>query len=188
MQGWPRSGQPVKRWHDIKQSGDFDWGYMKQLTSTFDFKAMSDDGLLGLRAELHAELKKRGIARSVGQMAEHHAIRYYNSTPGRPNLLAAPVGTANVDALSRRGERYSIKGVVDAKKTGTIYPDNIDPDKQLFEYIIVVKMRQDWSLESIYEFTWQQFLDCRSWDKRMSAWYIGLSIRTLATAERFPSL
>lgn len=158
---------------------------MDELPSTLDFEVMSDDHLLRLRAELHAELKKRGIARSVGQMAEHHAIRYYNETPGRPNLLAAPVGTANIDALSRRGERYSIKGVVDAKKTGTVYPDTIDPDKQLFEYIVVVKMRQDWSLDSIYEFTWKQFLDYRSWDSRMNAWYIGLSIKTLAAAERF---
>lgn len=161
---------------------------MKELPSTFDFGAMTDDQLLRLRAELHAELKKRGIARSVGQMAEHHALRYYNQTPGRPNLLAAPVGTANVDALSRRGERYSIKGVVDAKKTGTVYSDSIDPDKQLFEYMIVVKMHQDWSLDSIYEFTWKQFLNCRSWDKRMNAWYLGLSVKTLATAERFPPL
>jgi len=30
---------------------------------------------------------------------------------------------ANVDALSRRGDRYSIKGVLDSKKTGTVYPD-----------------------------------------------------------------
>ena len=49
-------------------------------------------------------------------------------TPGRPNVQTAPTGTQNVDALSWRGDRYSIKGVLDRHKTGTIYPDSDERD------------------------------------------------------------
>ena len=44
-------------------------------------------------------------------------VRYYNSTPNLPNLQAAPVGTENIDAISRAGKRYSIKTVT-GKTTG----------------------------------------------------------------------
>ncbi|MFN3878066.1 MAG: hypothetical protein ACK4MH_06790 [Brevundimonas sp.] len=143
----------------------------------------SDANLRLLRAALDAEMKRRGLATNVGQMAEELAIGFFNGTAGRPNLLAAPVGTANVDALSRRGERYSIKGILNARKTGTVYPDADDPEKQLFEYLLIVKMDREWSLEAIYEFDWKMFVQLRSWDKRMGAWYLGAAARTLANAK-----
>jgi hypothetical protein len=152
-------------------------------TSPANFLSDFEDAdLIKLRAALDVEMKRRKIAISVGQMAEELAIQHFNSTSGRPNLVAAPIGTANVDALSRKGERYSIKGICNAKKTGTIYPDSDDPDKQLFEYLLIVKMTRDWSLEAIYEFNWKTFSESRSWDKRMNAWYVGASNKTLAKA------
>jgi hypothetical protein len=144
---------------------------------------LEDFDLIKLRAALDVEMKRRKIAISVGAMAEELAIQFFNRTSGCPNLLAAPTGTANVDALSRKGERYSIKGICNAKKTGTIYPDADDPKKQLFEYLLIVKMSRDWSLEAIYEFNWQAFCERRSWDKRMNAWYVGASNKTLAKAK-----
>lgn len=146
---------------------------------------MGKDELIKLRAALDVEMKRRKLAVSVGQMAEELAIQFFNRTTGCPNLLAAPPGTANVDALSRKGERYSIKGICHAKKTGTVYPDKELPDKQLFEYLLVVKMNREWSLEIIYEFDWQTFCAVRSWDKRMSSWYIGASSRVLSQARRY---
>ncbi|MBY5725225.1 hypothetical protein [Rhizobium leguminosarum] len=144
--------------------------------------SLSDLDLLRLRARVAAELKKRGLALNVGQVAESLAIATYNATPGRANLQPAPTGTQNVDALSRRGDRYSIKGVLDARKTGTVYPDREDPDKQLFEYLIVVRIDADWQLVALYEFDWKTFCEVRSWDRRMNAWYVGLSAKTLARA------
>ncbi|KRB49153.1 hypothetical protein ASE04_18400 [Rhizobium sp. Root708] len=143
---------------------------------------LSDLDLLRLRARVAAELKKRGLALNVGQVAESLAIATYNATPGRANLQPAPTGTQNVDALSRRGDRYSIKGVLDARKTGTVYPDREDPDKQLFEYLIVVRIDADWQLVALYEFDWKTFCEVRSWDRRMNAWYVGLAAKTLARA------
>jgi hypothetical protein len=150
-----------------------------------ELSSFDDATLLRLRAALHGELKRRGLALSVGQVAEKLAIDYFNSTPGCPNLREAAVGTANVDAISRRGERYSIKGVLDARKTGTVYPDSDQPDRQLFEYLLIVQLRPDWSLEAIYELDWPSFVRCRSWDRRMSAWYVGLAAKTLAQAKRY---
>lgn len=147
--------------------------------------SLSDVELLRLRAAVAAELKRRGLACNVGQVAESLAIAFYNGTPGRPNLQPAPTGTQNVDALSRRGDRYSIKGVLDARKTGTIYPDRDDREKQLFEFLLVVRIDQDWQLIAIYEFDWRTFCEVRSWDSRMNAWYVGLAAKTLAKATLF---
>ena len=107
------------------------------------FLSLPDADLVRLRAAIEVEMRKREIALSVGQMGEQLAIDYFNRTPGNPNLIPAPAGTANVDALSRKGERYSIKTICNAKKTGTVYPDPDDREKQLFEYLLVVKMNRE---------------------------------------------
>jgi len=150
--------------------------------------AMSNDDLVLLRAGLDAEMRKRNIAFSVGGVGERLVIEHFRKTSRLPKLQAAPRGTKNVDALSRNGDRYSIKTTCNAKKTGTIYPDAGDPNKQLFEYILIVKLAEDWSLESIHQLTWKQFVKARSWDKRMTAWYVAYTKRALALGtEIFPA-
>lgn len=144
---------------------------------------MTDDELVLLRSGLDAEMRRRGLAFSVGDVGELLAIQHFTNTPGLPNLQAAPRGTKNVDAISRRGERYSIKTICKAKKTGTIYPDSTDPDKQLFEYLLIVRLNEAWLLITIYQFTWTEFLQVRSWDARMNAWYVGCSASTLRKAQ-----
>lgn len=148
------------------------------------FDRMSDDDLVLLRARLEAEMKKRGVAYSIGEIGEAMVVEHFNKTSGLPNLQLAPTGTKNVDALSRNGDRYSIKTFRDGKKTGTIYPDAQDRDKQLFEYLVVAQLSGDLSLQAVYEFTWKQFLKARSWDKRMSAWYVGCSAKRLAMGKK----
>lgn len=144
-----------------------------------EINTLSDDELLLLRATLEIEMRKRGIAFSVGQIGESLVIDHFNSTPGLPNLLMAPVGTKNVDALSRNGDRYSIKTIWHAKKTSTIYPDPNDKEKQLFEFILIDQLNDDLTLKSIHQFSWYEFTKVRSWDSRMSAWYIGCSAKNL---------
>ncbi len=143
---------------------------------------MPDDALVLLHADLDAEMRKRGIAFSVGGVGERLVIEHFQKTSGLPKLQAAPRGTKNVDALSRNGDRYSIKTVCNAKKTGTIYPDSDDKDKQLFEYVLIAKLAENWSLESIHQLSWDVFVKVRSWDKRMNAWYVAISQRTLGAA------
>jgi hypothetical protein len=144
--------------------------------------AMSNEELFFLRAALEVEMRQRKLAFSVGEYGERLAIEYFRRTPGMPKLQPAPRGTKNVDALSRNGDRYSIKAICNAKKTGTIYPDPEDKNKQLFEYLLIVRMKEDWSLQSIHQIPWAKFLEIRSWDKRMSAWYVGCSEKNLTAA------
>jgi hypothetical protein len=147
---------------------------------------MSDEKLLLLRASLRAEMRKRGIADSVGAVGERLAIEHFRKTPGLPKLSPALNNTKNVDANSNRGERYSIKTqcvTSKAKKTGTVYPDKQDRDKPLFEYLLIVRLADDWSLESIHQLSWADFEKLRSWDTCMNAWYVGISSRVLSVAK-----
>lgn len=144
---------------------------------------LSDNDLIQLRVEIDRELARRGIVLSVGEIGETLVISYFNSTAGLPNLLAAPRGAKNIDAISRDGDRYSIKSIQKAKKTGTIYPDSKDNNKQLFEYLIVAKISEDFRLKAIHRFSWEQFLMVRAWDKRMNAWYIPVGLNRLEIGE-----
>ena len=49
-------------------------------------------------------------------MPEKLVIGFFNHTLCCPHLRKTALGTANVDALSRRGDRHSIKGVLGARK------------------------------------------------------------------------
>jgi len=144
---------------------------------------LNDDELLTLRADIEAELNGRGISFSVGEVGEKLVISFFNSKSGLSNLLQAPTGAKNVDALSREGDRYSIKTFMKAKKTGTVYPDEKDRDRQLFEYLVVVKLDTNYKLHDIYRYSWEEFVRIRAWDKRMNAWYLPLSKKNLNMAE-----
>lgn len=140
-----------------------------------DLTEFDNTALISMRIAIEQEMQSRGISFSVGELGEKLAIEYFASTPGLSNLMAAPTGSKNIDALSRDGERYSIKSILKAKKTGTIYPDSEDRDKQLFEYLLLVILSPDYSLSSMYRMPWAQFIEVRAWDKRMNAWYVPVS-------------
>ena len=146
--------------------------------------SLSDEEIVHYRAALEVEMRRRGLGFSVGQIGESLVIEHFKRTPGLPKLLRSPIGTKNVDALSRNGERYSIKTVWNAKKTSTIYPDPNNKETQLFEFLIIGQLSNDMALKNIYEFSWEQFAEVRSWDKRMNAWYIGCSTKTLEKGKR----
>lgn len=129
-----------------------------------------------------AELKRRGLASNVGQVAESLALSFFNGTPGRPNLQPAPTGTQNVDPPSRRCDRYSTKG---ARRTQNRDGLSTTGDKQLFEYLLIVRIDPEWQLICIHEFDWNTFCEVRSWHSRMNAWYVGLAANTLARATTF---
>src|SRR5437773_9811933 len=74
-----------------------------------DLQLVSDNELISLRARVETEMRRRSISFSVGDIGEQLAIDYFNATRGLPNLMRAPRGTKNIDALSRDGDRYSIK-------------------------------------------------------------------------------
>ncbi len=147
--------------------------------------AKADDlSLLKYRVEIQIELDKRGIKFEVGEIGENLAIEFFNKTGGLSNLLKAPTGAKNIDAISRNGDRYSIKTIKKGSKTGTIYPDSQEKDKQLFEYVLVVILDTNYELKELFQFSWSDFAKIRAWDKRMNAWYIPLSKNRLNIAEK----
>lgn len=145
-----------------------------------DVSGLSDDALLTLKADVDREARHRGLTLSIGEVGERLVINLFRERSDLPILVAAPRGTKNVDALSRDGERYSIKSLLHSKKTGTIYPDPDEPDRQLFEHLAVVLLSDDSRLERVVLFDWAQFVVVRSWDSRMKAWYVARSKRAFS--------
>lgn len=145
-----------------------------------DLKSLDDIDLLELRSAVDREARHRGLSFNVGEIGEKLAISFFKERPDLPVLAPAPRGTKNIDAISRDGNRYSIKTLQRAKKTGTVYPDPVDKDRRLFEFILVVLINEEFSLERIIELDWEQFCTVRSWDVRMNAWYIARSHRALS--------
>lgn len=141
---------------------------------------VADIDLIRVRAFVDQEARRRGVKLSVGEIGELLAIEHFEQTPGLPNLMMAPTGTKNVDALSRDGDRYSMKTIQRAKKTGTVYPDRTSADKQLFEYMLIVRLDDHLQLSCIHQFSWEQFLAARAWDRRMNAWYVPCSGKALS--------
>ena len=148
-----------------------------------DFKKISDDDLMSLRIQLDKECKKRKLRFTTAEIGETVAIDFFNSTPGLDNLQRAPVGTKNVDALSRKGERYSIKTIKDGNKSGTVYPDRDKKEKQLFEHLLLVLLNEDYQLKGLYKFSWKQFWKIKQWDTTMNAWYVPKTNKALKDGE-----
>ena len=141
-------------------------------------------------ADLQQELKKRGLVRTnniVGERGEFLAIETYNSISGLPNLQAAPEGTQNVDALSRKGERYSIKTVSEpGSTTGVFYgigekDDQGIPEKK-FEYVIIVQLYKSYLPKRILELDWNNFLKHKKWHSTMRAWNLSVTKALLQDA------
>jgi hypothetical protein len=142
-------------------------------------------------ADIQQELKKRNLVRTnniVGERGEFLAIETYNSISGLPNLQAAPEGTQNVDALSRKGERYSIKTVSEpGSTTGVFYgigekDDEKIPEKK-FEYVIIVQIFKDYRPKRIIELNWEQFLKYKRWHSTMRAWNLSVTKPLLSEAK-----
>lgn len=154
-----------------------------------DISSVSDEKLISLYSEIIKELKIRKIIRTenvLGDLAEFLAIKIYCDTAGLPNLQAAPVGTQNIDAISRAGERYSIKattGSVTGVFTGLQPKGSSEPDKQKFEYVVICKFDDDCKLKAIYELDWGMFIKHKKWHSTMKAWNLSLSKELISNSK-----
>lgn len=146
-----------------------------------DLTALKTSELVSMYSSVIKELKSRNVIRTnnvIGDLGEYLAIEHYNNTAGLPTLAAAPISTENIDAISRKGDRYSIKST-SGKVTGVFY--GLEPkgstksDKQKFEYVIICKFNNDYELEEILEMDWETFLKHKRWHSRMNAWNLSLT-------------
>lgn len=151
---------------------------------------LENEEIWTLYAYLGLKLKERGLVRTrniVGERGEFLAIKIYNETSGLAKLQAAPEGTQNVDALSRKGERYSIKTISEpGNLTGVFYgcgdQDDLKPEKK-FEYVIIVLIDKHYKPKKLLELTWEQFIKFRRWHKTMRAWNLNLTQELLGEAK-----
>jgi len=142
---------------------------------------LSDVELAEWYARTIKEMKRRGIIRTnnvVGELGEHLAIMHYQKDPKLPKLSKAPVGTQNFDAISRKGESYSIKSTTN-NITGVFYGLNekgsTNADKKIFDYVIICKFDNNYSLKAMYEIDWDTFIKHKKWHSRMKAWNLTIT-------------
>lgn len=119
-------------------------------------------------------LQKGGYVRSknlTAERGERLAIQIYNRTPGAAKLLLAPPGTKNVDALSRDGERYSIKTISrGTTSTGTFQAD--DFSEKRFEYVVLVVLDEYFQAVQVLEAAWEHVNKHKRMHKTMKAYNI----------------
>jgi len=151
---------------------------------------VSDADVWSLYAYMALKLKERGLVRTrniVGERGEFLAIETYAKIPGMAKLQAAPEGTQNVDALSRKGERYSIKTIsVPSVTTGVFYglaEQGAQEGDPKFEYVIIVVIDKHYDLVKMLEVNWEQFLKFRKWHKTMRAWNLSLTKQLCSEAK-----
>ena len=145
-----------------------------------NFDKMKTEDLWSYYSKIVIELRRRKAIRTrnvTGERGEQLAIAFYNNEKGIPKLQAAPEGTKNVDALSRSGDRYAIKTIMEPNRTtGVFYGITEDPDQTpKFEYLIVVILDNLYQLKQVLELDWKTFLMYKKWHSRMGAFNISLT-------------
>ena len=153
-----------------------------------DLSKLEKYDLIMLYGQIIDELKHRNVILSknvVGDMGEYLAIDYYTKTSGLPKLQFAPPSTENIDAISVKGERYSIKCTT-SNTTGVFYglnpPESDEPQRQLFEYVVIVVLNDNYQLKKIVQLDWNLFLKHKKWHSRVAAWHLIVSKKLLADA------
>jgi len=161
-----------------------------------NLEKLSHRQIIKCYSQITKELKKRNIVRTkniTGELGEYIAVDFYKQTPTLPNLQFAPPSTESIDAISTKSERYSIKTITNNGATGVFYGlpplGSSEQPVQKFEYVIIVKLTDDFELERILELTWGEFLENKKWHSRMKAWNLSYSnklidsVRTIYSKE-----
>ncbi|MBN8697099.1 MAG: hypothetical protein J0L87_11280 [Bacteroidetes bacterium] len=154
-----------------------------------DLSKLSVEELIELYSQIIILLKEKNVIRTknlLGDLAEYLVINHYKNTSGLPNLQAAPPGTQNVDALSRQGERYSIKATT-GNLTGAFYglipPNTEGVEIQKFEYVIIACFNENYKLIKILELTWEQFIQHKKWHKTVRAYNLSVTKNLIAQSK-----
>lgn len=146
-----------------------------------DFSNYSGITLVSIYSDLLKEMKKQNLIRSknvVGDIGEYIVIDFYHKTKGLPKLQATPPSTKNIDAISVNGERYSIKCTT-TNTTGTFWglPKECTTQNttQTFEYVVIIKLDENFEPLLILEISWDTFFKYKHWHSRMEAYNLILN-------------
>ncbi len=153
-----------------------------------DFSKYNGTDLIKIYGDLIKEMKMKQLIRSknvVGDLGECIVIDYYKKHCSA-KLQAAPPSTKNVDALSTKGERYSIKCTT-TNTTGTFFglPKDclISDIKPLFEYVVVIKLDENFQPLLILEIDWETFFKHKHWHSRMNAYHLLIGKNLIADSK-----
>ena len=109
----------------------------------------------------------------TGDLGEYIVVDYYTKNKGLLKLQFALPSTKNIDAISVNGERYSIKCIT-TNTTGAFYGMEKDADiaslKPLFEFVVVIKLDENYQPEFILELDWETFFKHKHWHSRIGAY------------------
>lgn len=148
------------------------------MENKISLSGLTDSEIIDLYPLILKELKDRGIIRTnnlIGELGEYLTASAYKNNPKLPNLQLNLKSTKNIDATSDKGERYAIKAT-SGNGTGVFASLPTEDDgKVYFEYLIIVRFNKDYSLDSIYELTWDQFLKHRKMKPPENKWNVPLT-------------
>ena len=143
-----------------------------------DISKLSTKEIINLYPKILKELKSREIITTnnlIGELGECLAIENYNKVGSLPTLQKATVSTRNIDAISNKGERYSIKS---ASGTATGVFHSLSGEKD-FEYLVIVIFDKNYQLLKILEYTWEEFLSIRKLKKPENKYNVSLTKKIL---------
>jgi len=148
------------------------------MTLNSELSDLTDKELIDLYPSILKELKSRGIIRTnnlIGELGEYLAANAYQKNPKLPNLQLNLKSTKNIDATSQKGERYAIKAT-SGNGTGVFASLPTEEDgKVYFEYLVLVCFKKDYTLEAIYELTWDQFISFRRMKPPENKWNLPIT-------------
>lgn len=154
-----------------------------------DFSNYSGVELIQIYSELLAKMRQDGLIHSknvTGDLGEYIVVDYYTRTKGLPKLQFAPPSTKNIDAISVNGERYSIKCIT-TNTTGAFYGLEKDTDinaiKPLFEYVVIIKLDENFQPEFILELDWEAFFQHKHWHSRVGAYNLVVTSALIASGK-----
>ena len=143
-----------------------------------DIDKLSTDEIISLYPKILKELKSRNVITTnnlIGELGEYLAIENYNKIANLPTLQKATASTQNIDAISNKGERYSIKS---ASGTATGVFHSLSGEKD-FEFLIIVIFDKDYQLVNILEYSWEEFLNIRKLKKPENKFNVPLTKKVL---------
>lgn len=148
-----------------------------------NFSNYKEKELVEIYFNLIKEFKTKGMIRTrniVGDLGEYIAREYYNSKRNLPDLQLIEISKENVDAIDNENKKYSIKTIT-TKCTGSFR--GIEKENKLFDYVIIVMLNKDYTLNKIIEITWETFIDFKKWNKRNKADYLTITRKLLECAK-----
>ena len=143
-----------------------------------DIDKLSTEEIISLYPKILKELKSRNVITTnnlIGELGEYLAIENYNKIANLPTLQKATASTQNIDAISNKGERYSIKS---ASGTATGVFHSLSGEKD-FKFLIIVIFDKDYQLINILEYSWEEFLNIRKIKKPENKFNIPLTKKVL---------